>query len=481
MALNREERKLIHQKSKQPTFGNGKPDTGSGNEGDIAFRKVHGSGTVQYLKQDGDWIPLSSSGQLRSPVTQSTLTDHSSLIGLGSDDHEQYLLISGSRAMSGNLSLGGNDIGSVGALDVDGHTTLDQVTVNTTDGAFAVSGANPISLTTTGSNDINLTSGNTLDVSAGVDYELDVVRTCDWNTTITDWDNSDTFDLTSVGNVKIETSGANTEKTISIFNTNNPSASFDGVHIKADSQDALNCQNRILIEATSRASKGGNDGVKISSEDGIVIGAIDAHNNDKSNIVMRATANIDMGGGASSISIIVNQPYRVILHSPIEVLSLYKSDPNVAILTDNGQIAGDSTTANGNHTKFQAIDTTHLVRAQTYKASASVARLNSHPIVSAADDDNIAGTCWLVTVTWKHDSDDVNSQLWMCTAVGTADDELLAVLIKENLESTHGTASATLTWTSSSGIVWTNSHSAATGSTATMKASALRMQSGNDF
>jgi hypothetical protein len=69
----------------------------------------------------------------------------------------------------------------------------------------------------------------------------------------------------------------------------------------------------------------------------------------------------------------------------------------------------------------------------------------------------------------------------MCTAVGTADDELLAVLIKENLESTHGTASATLTWTSSSGIVWTNSHSAATGSTATMKASALRMQSGNDF
>ena len=69
MALTREERKLLHQKSKQPTFGSGKPDKGSGNEGDVAYRKIEGSGTVQYLKQDGDWLALSSSGD--KPPTRS--------------------------------------------------------------------------------------------------------------------------------------------------------------------------------------------------------------------------------------------------------------------------------------------------------------------------------------------------------------------------------------------------------------------------
>jgi len=46
MALTREERKLLHQKSQQPTFGSGKPDSRDGNDGDISFRKVEGSGTV---------------------------------------------------------------------------------------------------------------------------------------------------------------------------------------------------------------------------------------------------------------------------------------------------------------------------------------------------------------------------------------------------------------------------------------------------
>ena len=126
MPLTRDERKLIHQKSKQPTFGNGKPDKGSGNEGDIAFRKVHGSGTVQYLKQDGDWVAISSSGEMPKtrPVGRRSSTlyndiSHGSLQGLSSDNHPQYLLVSGSRAMSGNLNMGTNDIGSVGALDVD--------------------------------------------------------------------------------------------------------------------------------------------------------------------------------------------------------------------------------------------------------------------------------------------------------------------------------------------------------------------------
>ena len=52
MALTREERKLLHQKGKQPTFGSGKPDKGLWNEGDVAYRKIEGSGNENYLKQD---------------------------------------------------------------------------------------------------------------------------------------------------------------------------------------------------------------------------------------------------------------------------------------------------------------------------------------------------------------------------------------------------------------------------------------------
>ena len=48
MPLSREERKLLHQKSKQPTFGHGKPEDSDGKDGDISFRQIEGSGTVEY-------------------------------------------------------------------------------------------------------------------------------------------------------------------------------------------------------------------------------------------------------------------------------------------------------------------------------------------------------------------------------------------------------------------------------------------------
>jgi len=117
MALTREERKLLHQKSKQPTFGSGKPDSMEGFEGDVSYRKVEGSGTVQYLKQDGDWKAISSSGEMPAVRTVGSssifssggVSSHSDLSNLSIDDHPQYLLINGSRAMSGDLSLAGGD------------------------------------------------------------------------------------------------------------------------------------------------------------------------------------------------------------------------------------------------------------------------------------------------------------------------------------------------------------------------------------
>lgn len=45
------------------------------------------------------------------------VTDHGALSGLNDDDHTQYLLTNGSRAMSGSLDMGGNNISNVGTVD----------------------------------------------------------------------------------------------------------------------------------------------------------------------------------------------------------------------------------------------------------------------------------------------------------------------------------------------------------------------------
>jgi len=55
-------------------------------------------------------------------VTSSTTTDHGLLDGLTDDGHTQYILEDGSRAFSGDISHGGNDITSVGFLVSTGVT-----------------------------------------------------------------------------------------------------------------------------------------------------------------------------------------------------------------------------------------------------------------------------------------------------------------------------------------------------------------------
>jgi hypothetical protein len=54
---------------------------------------------------------------------------HGNLLGLSADDHTQYLLVSGSRAMGGNLDMGGNQItnvGNVDGVDISSHATRHQ-------------------------------------------------------------------------------------------------------------------------------------------------------------------------------------------------------------------------------------------------------------------------------------------------------------------------------------------------------------------
>ena len=54
---------------------------------------------------------------------------HANLLGLSSDDHTQYLLVNGGRAMTNNLDMGGNQItnvGNVDGVDVSDHKTRHQ-------------------------------------------------------------------------------------------------------------------------------------------------------------------------------------------------------------------------------------------------------------------------------------------------------------------------------------------------------------------
>ena len=393
MALTREERKLLHRKSQQATFGIGKPNDNDGFNGDISYRKIEGSGTVQYLKEDDSWKAISSSGEMpplrvvgAGGTTITSLTNHGSLSSLSNDDHTQYLLVSGTRAMTGNLSLGGNDIGSVDALDVDGATTLDKTTINTTDGAFAVTGANQITLTTTSTASDG--TGN-LDVNVGFNYNLDVSRACDWNTGSTDWDNGGAFNLTTLSDATIETLGTTSSpRTLSLTGglsdfskyglvaissfikgdedgdtTDNQGA--NGIHIKCDAGNVAGKHNNIFIEQKNQSQKGSGYGINLKSSNGIKIETSNNLTSQPTSIIMEAPANgtIDIGLGSVSPNA---APNRVMVHGVFETSNLYRpsdgtSDTADIITTDIG--TGLNGTASGEHVQFQALNTYNLIRA----------------------------------------------------------------------------------------------------------------------
>lgn len=71
---------------------------------------------------------------------------HGNLLGLSADDHTQYLLVSGTRPMSGNLNMGGNNIVSAG--------TVNGVTVETHATRHQYGGADPVGTVTPSANAI---------------------------------------------------------------------------------------------------------------------------------------------------------------------------------------------------------------------------------------------------------------------------------------------------------------------------------------
>lgn len=71
---------------------------------------------------------------------------HANLLGLTSDDHKQYLLVDGSRSMTGNLSMGSNNIVSAG--------TINNVTIESHASRHKHGGADEVATVTPGANEI---------------------------------------------------------------------------------------------------------------------------------------------------------------------------------------------------------------------------------------------------------------------------------------------------------------------------------------
>jgi hypothetical protein len=82
------------------------------NDGVVPLAAVYvqsGSANITQIQDIRPIIGFRAAGVNASSV-------HGNLLGLNADDHTQYLLVNGARAMAGNLSLGGNNITNVGTM-----------------------------------------------------------------------------------------------------------------------------------------------------------------------------------------------------------------------------------------------------------------------------------------------------------------------------------------------------------------------------
>jgi len=71
------------------------------------FQQTRFISTSAGAADAGKPVLLDTAGHLDPSFVELALEDHGSLSGLGDDDHTQYLLIDGSRAMSGGLGVWG--------------------------------------------------------------------------------------------------------------------------------------------------------------------------------------------------------------------------------------------------------------------------------------------------------------------------------------------------------------------------------------
>tara|TARA_R100000234_G_scaffold21812_1_gene12268 strand:+ start:2258 stop:3619 length:1362 start_codon:yes stop_codon:yes gene_type:complete len=243
MPLTREERKLLHQKSKQPTFGINKPDVKEGHDGDIAFRQVSGSGTVQYVKENGNWTAISSSGTMPqsrntvNPSSSGSITIHSGLSGLGIDDHPQYLLIDGTRAMTSTMLIGDDSDGADRSI-VWGHSTLKTIMgIDDSSDAFVINTDDAFDATLA-NNSFSIDANHNVIIAGDVSVGDDLFLTSSGS--VINWNSGDVTlthasgKLTFGGDGTVELDFNNHEMT----NVDIDSGAIDGTVVGANSQAA---------------------------------------------------------------------------------------------------------------------------------------------------------------------------------------------------------------------------------------------------
>jgi hypothetical protein len=128
------------------TDGQGVLHSGATAGGDLAGTypdplviKLQGRGISATAPTAGQTLVFDGTSLQWTPATlPSQITSHGALSGLSADDHPQYLLVSGTRAMTGALTLGGFKISGLGAATVAGDAVRYEQAVKDGDPAGGV-------------------------------------------------------------------------------------------------------------------------------------------------------------------------------------------------------------------------------------------------------------------------------------------------------------------------------------------------------
>ena len=168
------------------------------------------------------------------------------------------------------------------------------------------------------------------------------------------------------------------------------------------------------MEATGVATKSSDYGIDIRSSNQIRIRAENTEPSSGSGVItgmiIRATGNLQIGGGTDDITPDASSPLRIIIDGIFETPSLYRPTGQT-IATDIDVMEGNSSV--NDHVKFEAINTDNLVKNFTYKAkNLSVADGSFFDIVSSSDIENTIGTMYLVTVGLRE-----NTNSWQNVAI----------------------------------------------------------------
>jgi len=105
-----------------------------------------------------DAAGVSHSGELAD--ASDVVSDHGNLSGLGDDDHTQYLLVDGTRALTGDLDVGSNNI--INVIDADTESLSNQ---DYNEAVNSISNAS-------GTTDIDLSVANLVEIEADGDITI---------------------------------------------------------------------------------------------------------------------------------------------------------------------------------------------------------------------------------------------------------------------------------------------------------------------